>query len=58
MEIWINENSETGDALLASNILAALERVGVTKNRGTKEAIGMRTARITMSTGTPTCPAV
>ena len=37
MEIWINENSETGDALLASNILAALERVGVTKNRGTKE---------------------
>lgn len=37
VEIWINENSETGDALLASNILAALERVGVTKNRGTKE---------------------
>lgn len=37
VEIWINENSETGDALLASNILAALDRVGVTKNRGAKE---------------------
>lgn len=37
VEIWINENAETGDALLASNILAALDQVGVTKNRGTKE---------------------
>ncbi len=57
-EVWVNNNQPEYDTLLAENILAAVEKVGISENRGVKfgySGIPDQNYQVNIDTVMPSC---